>query len=107
MALPVVAGFLARLAHMLIGAFSALITTYIGKLIAALGISIISYKGIEAIQVQFVNYLINQLGRMPSEVLQIFYLAGGGVALNWIMGGVSFAIGLMSVKKIGSIFTSK
>lgn len=108
MSLPVFGlGFLARLAQMLIGALSALITTYAGRLLAAFGISIITYKGIDTIQARFVNYLTSQLGRMPSEVLQIFYLAGGGVALNWIFGATAFAFGLMSVTKIGSILKGK
>lgn len=96
--------FLARLAQMLISALGALITTYGGRLLAALGISVITYKGADMVQAQFINYLMNEIGRMPSEVLQIMYLAGFGVALNWLFGGISFAISLMSVTKIGSIF---
>ena len=64
----------------------------------------ISYKGISSLQSQFVNYLTSQFSNMPSEVLQIFYLAGGGVALNYIFGASAFAFGLMSVTKIGSVF---
>lgn len=96
--------FLVALGQMLIGALSALITTYGGRLLAALGISAITYKGADIVQAQFINYLISEIGRMPSEVLQIMYLAGFGVALNWLFGGISFAISLMSITKIGSIF---
>ena len=47
------------------------------------------------------------MNNVPPEVLQIFYLAGGGVALNWIFGATSFALGLSAVSKVGSIFKAK
>ncbi|WP_329534267.1 DUF2523 family protein [Kingella kingae] len=46
------------------------------------------------------NYLVSSVGRMPSEALQIFYVAGGGVALNYIIGAVTFSLGLVSVGKL-------
>ena len=95
---------LARIATMLMSVLGTFISTYGGRLLAALGISVISYKGISSLQSQFVNYLTSQFSNMPSEVLQIFYLAGGGVALNYIFGASAFAFGLMSVTKIGSVF---
>ncbi|MDK4581524.1 DUF2523 family protein [Kingella kingae] len=53
------------------------------------------------------NYLVSSVGRMPSEALQIFYLAGGGVALNYIIGAVTFSLGLVSMGKLSSVFNRK
>lgn len=99
--------FFARIAHVLLTVFSALITTYLGRILAAFGFSVITYKGADIVQRNFVSWINTELGRMPSDVLQIFYLAGGGIALNWIFGATAFAFSLSAVTKIGSVFKQK
>ena len=91
----------------LIRLLGGLLTTVAGQIFSALGLSVISYAGIKVIQGQFVGYISSSMNNVPPEVLQIFYLAGGGVALNWIFGATSFALSLSAVSKIGSIFKSK
>lgn len=41
-------------------------------------------------QAKFASYIQQQLGNIPADALQIFYMAGGGVFLNWIFGAVAF-----------------
>nr|WP_314270533.1 DUF2523 domain-containing protein [uncultured Kingella sp.] len=84
-----------------------LLTTFVGQIFAALGLSVVSYGGAKLLQNQFVNYISGSLNSIPPEILQIFYLAGGGVALNWIFGATSFALSLSAVSKLGSIFKAK
>ena len=91
----------------LIRLLGGLLTTVAGQIFSALGLSVISYAGIKVIQGQFVSYISSSMNNVPPEVLQIFYLAGGGVALNWIFGATSFALGLSAVSKVGSIFKAK
>ena len=53
---------------------SRLLTTLIGQVFIALGISAISYKGVEHMQAYFVRAIQDEMGRMPSEALQLFYI---------------------------------
>lgn len=81
-----------------------LLTTIIGRLLLALGVSVVSYKGADALQQRFVGLMRNNLTQLPPEALQLFYLAGGGVALNWIFGATAFAVSLTAVSRISSVF---
>lgn len=86
---------------------SRFLTTLIGQVFIALGISAISYKGVEHMQAYFVRAIQDEMGRMPSDALQLFYMAGGGVALNWLFGAVAFAFTFTATTKIGSVLKSK
>ena len=52
-----------------------------GKLITALGVGFVSYAGLNLLQNKFAGWLQTQMGAIPADALQIFYIAGGGVAL--------------------------
>lgn len=96
--------FLAALAGLLMRVGGALLTTVIGKLLLALGVSVVSYKGADMLQQRFADLMRNHLTQLPPEALQLFYLAGGGVALNWIFGATAFALSLAAVSKVSSVF---
>lgn len=55
-----------------------------GKLITALGVGFVSYAGLSLLQNKFAGWLQTQMGAIPADALQIFYIAGGGVVLNWL-----------------------
>lgn len=61
-----------------------------GKLITALGVGFVSYAGLNLLQNKFAGWLQTQMGAIPADALQIFYIAGGGVALNWLFGAFAF-----------------
>ena len=90
----------------LAGMFTAVLTTLAGKIIMALGISAISYTGLNLLQTQMINALTGQLSA-PLSAAQIMYIGGLGVALNWILGAVAFLVSFNSVAKLGSIFRQK
>lgn len=72
------------------GVFTAVIMTGFGKIITALGIGFLSYKGLDYMQSFFANWITKQLGSFPADSLQLFYIAGGGVVLNWFFGAIAF-----------------
>ena len=86
---------------------SRLLTSLIGQIFIALGISAVTYKGVEKLQAYFVRMMQDEMGRFPSEALQLFYMAGGGVALNWIFGAVAFAFTFTATTKIGIVLKGK
>lgn len=71
-----------------------------GRILAALGVGFVSYAGLNLLQNKFVSWMQEQLGFFPLDALQIFYIAGGGVFLNWIFGAVTFIATLKSAGRL-------
>lgn len=86
---------------------TGVLMTVAGRLITAFGLSFVSYTGMDLAQSYFASWLSNQLSSFPSASLQILYIAGMGVCLNWIFGTFTFIVSLKSVGKLGSIVSSK
>ena len=84
---------------------TGILTTVAGKIMVSLGVSAITYTGINILQQKFINHLVNGLNGLMPESLQLFYMAGGGVALNWVFGAITFMTGWYAVSKLGSVFS--
>ena len=85
---------------------SALMTVA-GRVIAALGLSFLSYVGLNELQEQLLNTVVAQIGGIPSDALQIAYIAGMGVCLNWIFGTFSFIASLKTLSKLSASLSKK
>lgn len=86
---------------------TAILTTFAGRLLMALGISIVTYTGFDLLQQKFIDLAMNSLGSVSVSALQLFWIAGGGVALNWLCGAFAFVGTWSSVSRIASIFGGK
>nr|WP_107831972.1 DUF2523 family protein [Neisseria subflava] len=78
-----------------------------GRILTAVGLSFISVTGLNTLQSYFINEISRSIGGFPDEALQILYIAGFGVILNWIFGAFSFVISLKGFKKLSTIIQSK
>lgn len=78
--------------------------SFTGKIITAFGIGFISYTGLDYMQGKFANYIQSQLGSFPIDALQIFYMAGGGVVLNWLFGAISFVATIKTTSHLTTTF---
>lgn len=83
---------------------TAALMTFAGKLLAALGIGFVAYEGFDYVQSQFTGYLLNNLNNFPAAALQLFYMAGGGVVLNWFFGSFAFLTSIKTVSKLTATF---
>ena len=86
---------------------TAVLMTVAGRLIAAFGLSFVTYVGLNEVQSRIVAAIAENLNSIPKEALQIAYIAGFGVILNWIFGSFSFVISLKGFKKLSTIIQSK
>lgn len=86
---------------------TAVLTTTAGKLLAALGVTVISYTGVNMLQQQLISQMMAGFNSSPPAAVQLFYMAGGGVALNWILGAFTFLAGWGTAAKLGSVFGGK
>lgn len=75
---------------------TAVLTTVAGKIMAAFGLSFVTYVGVNELQQQLLSYVTNQIGGISDDALQILYITGLGVCLNWIFGTFTFIASLKS-----------
>lgn len=76
--------------------------TLIGHILAALGITAVTYVGIEQVLSNFKQQINQNVTGLPNDFLQIFYLSGGGTALNIILGGLTFYLSMQGLTKLTS-----
>lgn len=86
---------------------TSVLMTVAGKIIAALGLSFISYVGLNEIQGILLAHVQAQIGGLPSHALNMAYIAGVGVCLNWIFGTFAFVTSLKSLSKLSATISRK
>lgn len=88
--------FLAALIQM----FWNMLMSLIGKIIAALGLTFVSYVGLDIIVNNFKSEIRELMSHAPQGALQLFYLSGGGTVLNIIFGCFTFFVAFKSLTKL-------
>lgn len=67
-----------------------------GKVMSALGVGFVSYKGLDTMQQKFVGLLMDKLDDLPQAALQLIYIVGIGEYLNYMLSGYAFALTIKS-----------
>lgn len=86
---------------------TAVLMTVAGRLIAAFGLSFVTYVGLNEVQSRIVAAIAENLNTIPKEALQISYIAGLGVVLNWIIGAFAFVVSAKSLTKLAAGVSKK
>lgn len=77
------------------------------KVLVALGVALVANEGLDAFFDYMWSMLEGQLGKMPMDFLNLFNLAGGGEALNIVIGAfnlvVSYKAGQKSWQFVGDV----
>ncbi len=93
MAVPIVA---AALAPVLVMILKFLVV----RLIAAFGITIVSYIG----YVYFINelkgYVASSVSSMPADLYQLFLMTGAGTGLGWLFSALMFRVTSQMLKRL-------
>lgn len=86
---------------------TSVLMTVAGRIIAAFGLSFVSYVGMNEIQQFLMDAISAQIGGFLDEALQIVMIAGLGVMLNWIFGAFAFVVSVKSLSKLSAIVSQK
>ena len=86
---------------------TSVLTTVAGKIMSAVGLSFITYVGLDALQNQLMQAVSQQIGGLTEDSLQVLYILGIGVCLNWIFGTFTFIASLKTMSKLSAIMASK
>lgn len=74
----------------------------IAQLLLAFGITAVTYNGLEEIFAHLRQQITANITGAPHDALQIFYIAGGGSALNIVLGGLTFYLTMTGISRITS-----
>lgn len=86
---------------------TSVLTTVAGKIMSAVGLSFITYVGLDALQNQLMQAVSQQVGGLTEDSLQVLYILGIGVCLNWIFGTFTFIASLKTMSKLSAIMANK
>jgi len=81
----------------------ALVSPVLGRLLTALGFSVVSIVGMEAILSQLKNSLMTGIGGLSADMLNLFLIAGGGQALGIITGALTTKLLLWQIQNATKI----
>ena len=88
--------FLTALIPSLINALTYLFVRFI----AAIGLTAISFVGLDMLIREFKEEIKQLLMNVPNGALQLFYIGGGGVVLNILFGCLTFFVTFKSMSKL-------
>lgn len=78
----------------------SMVKPLIAQILVSLGLSIITFGGIQMILTQLNGHIQNSLNGLPVVVSNLFGLAGVGEALGIIVGAFAFRLSMGSFKRI-------
>lgn len=81
----------------------ALVQPLIGRILTALGFSLVTIVGMEVVINQLRDMVKNGVNSMPSDMLNIFLLAGGGTGLGMILGAIATKVMLWQIQSATKI----
>lgn len=77
----------------------AMMEPLLAKILMALGFSVVSIVGMEAIITQLKSGLVADLQAMPADILAVFQVGGGGIALGMIFGALATKLTLWGIQQ--------
>ena len=81
----------------------ALLKPALSRIMAAIGLSVVSITGMDAILTQIRQQLVTGIGGMPSDIFNLFLLAGGGQALGILTGALTTRLLLWNIQRATQI----
>ena len=76
---------------------------FIARILTALGFSVVTIVGMEAVIDQVKALVTGGVNSMPADMLNIFLLAGGGKALGMILGAITTKVMLWQIQSATKI----
>lgn len=77
----------------------AIAASLVGRVLFALGFSVVTVVGVEAAIGQMKFFFMQAVMSLPGDILSLFLLSGGGVAMNAILGAITFRLSYWGITK--------
>lgn len=76
----------------------ALVQPLLARILTTLGFSVVTITGMQAVITQLKEAVMGGVNSLPSDLLNIFLLGGGGVALGAILGAIATKVLLWQIQ---------
>lgn len=77
----------------------SLVEPVIGRILTTVGFSVVSITGMQMIFSQLKSNLVGGLHSMPSDMLQLFLIAGGAEGIGILLGAITTKLALWQAQK--------
>lgn len=84
----------------------SLVEPIIAKVMMVLGVSLVTIVGFDLLLQELIDITQNSLGGLPSSVLGLFHLAGGGIALGLVFGAIAVRFFLFQIQKATQVMSN-
>ena len=81
----------------------SLVQPILARVMVALGLSLVSYVGMDLVMSNVISYAQNAWGGMPTSILQLAALAGIGQALGTVFGAILTRVFIWQLSKSSRI----
>lgn len=81
----------------------AMMQPLVARILAALGFSVVSIVGLQAALLGLKSQFVSSLNSLPADLIQLFLLGGGGVALGIIFGAMTTRMVLWQIQSATKI----
>lgn len=81
----------------------AMMQPLIGRILAALGFSVVTITGFELVIDHLKNMVRDGINTLPADMLNLFLYAGGGQGLGMILGAITTKLLLWQVQRATQI----
>jgi hypothetical protein len=72
--------------------FLSLVQPLLARLLLSLGFSVVTITGMQLTINALKDQWVNSVNQMPADILNVFLLAGGGIAAGLILGAITTRI---------------
>ena len=91
----------------LLAALLPLLLNVAGRIMTALGLMAVTYKGVDIIVSHFQQAITDSVTGAPQAMLQLFYISGGGTVLNILFGAIAFILSFKQMTKLATAIGKK
>lgn len=78
----------------------SIVGSIVGRVLASLGLSVVTIRGVDKAIGLLRGNLLNAVNALPSDMLNIFLMAGGGIAVNLMFAAITFRISYWGITKV-------
>lgn len=78
----------------------SIVGSIVGRVLASLGLSVVTIRGVDKAIGLLRGNLVNAVNALPSDMLNIFLMAGGGIAVNLMFAAITFRISYWGITKV-------
>lgn len=84
----------------------AMVQPLVGRILLALGMSVVSVTGFTVALNQMIDYFQASVNALPADILNLFLLAGGGTGAGIMLGALTTRVLYLQLTQASKVFAA-